>query len=172
MGSFPIAQLREPFTTIQFIAERLDLIKLLRIDHPYGDNMWSAMDICEGWAKKRGFLTAKAARLDSFRAANNLLRMALDGKICLNLLPINYNKNIEYFNSHADIEKVKWIQAISNEDSTTREEHDTGDHQSSEDDSDDNELSSESKNSSSGSDYEDPPSSLPKIANKFAVLDY
>lgn len=45
------------------------------------------MDICDGWAKKRGFLTARAARLDSYRAANSILRMALDGKICLCLRP-------------------------------------------------------------------------------------
>lgn len=64
--------------------------KLLRIDHPDGDDQWSAMDVCDGWAKKRGFLTAKAARLDTFRAANNLLRMALDGKICLCLRPPEY----------------------------------------------------------------------------------
>ncbi|KRT80395.1 50S ribosome-binding GTPase [Oryctes borbonicus] len=90
MGSFPIAQLKEPFTTIQFLAERLDLVKILRIDHPEGDDEWSAMDVCDGWAKKRGYLTAKAARLDSYRAANSLLRMALDGKICLSLMPPGY----------------------------------------------------------------------------------
>lgn len=72
---------------IFFVAERLDLPKLLRIDHPDGDDTWSAMDICDGWAKKRGFVTARAARLDSYRAANSILRMALDGKICLCLRP-------------------------------------------------------------------------------------
>lgn len=71
-------------------AERLDLVSLLRIDHPDNDDTWSAMDICDGWAKKRGYLTAKAARLDSYRAANSILRMALDGKICLCLRPPSY----------------------------------------------------------------------------------
>lgn len=44
-----------------------------------------------GWALKRGFRTAKAARLDSYRAANNILRMALDGKIALCLHPPNFS---------------------------------------------------------------------------------
>lgn len=74
------------------VAERLDLIKLLRIVHPYDDDTWSAMDICDGWAKKRGYVTAKAARLDSYRAANSLLRMALDGKICFCLRPPGFLK--------------------------------------------------------------------------------
>lgn len=65
-------------------------MSLLRIDHPDNDDTWSAMDICDGWAKKRGYLTAKAARLDSYRAANSILRMALDGKICLCLRPPSY----------------------------------------------------------------------------------
>lgn len=71
-------------------AEHIDLPMLLRITHPTNDDEWSAMDICDAWAKKRGYFTAKAARLDTYRAANNILRMALDGKICLNLKPPNY----------------------------------------------------------------------------------
>lgn len=47
-----------------------------------------------GWAKKRGFLTARAARLDTYRAANHLLRLALDGKICLCLRPAGYSTKI------------------------------------------------------------------------------
>ncbi|XP_030766016.1 guanine nucleotide-binding protein-like 1 [Sitophilus oryzae] len=115
MGSFPIAQLREPYSTIKYLGERLDLIKMLRIEHPYNDETWSAMDICDGWAKKRGYLTAKAARLDSYRAANSLLRMALDGKICLCLRPPHYTRRREFWQTHPDVEKVKWIQALSKE---------------------------------------------------------
>ena len=42
------------------------------------------------WATKRGFLTAKAGRPDVYRAANNLLRMALDGRLCLCMRPPNF----------------------------------------------------------------------------------
>lgn len=39
------------------------------------------------WALKRGFLTAKASRPDMYRAANHILRLALDGRINLYLRP-------------------------------------------------------------------------------------
>ncbi|KAG8293310.1 Guanine nucleotide-binding-like protein 1 [Homalodisca vitripennis] len=47
MGSYPIAQLREPFSSVQYLAERVDLVHLLRIIHPESDTTWSAMDICD-----------------------------------------------------------------------------------------------------------------------------
>lgn len=48
MGSFPIAQLRDPYSAVRYLAERLDLIKLLRIQHPEDDDEWSTVDICDG----------------------------------------------------------------------------------------------------------------------------
>lgn len=48
MGSFPIAQLREPFSAVQYLAERIDLPNLLKLQHPDQDDEWSAMDICDG----------------------------------------------------------------------------------------------------------------------------
>lgn len=90
IGSYPIAQLREPFASIQFLAERIDLIKTLNIKV---EGLWSAAEICEAWALKRCFLTAKAARPDTNRAANSILRMALAGQIRLSLLPPNFVSN-------------------------------------------------------------------------------
>lgn len=110
MGCYPIAQLREPFTTVKFLAEHLNLQAMLKLEHPDHDEEWSAMNICEAWAKKRGFVTARAARLDSYRAANSLLRFALDGKICLSLRPPEFSKNREYWLKHEDNTTVKWIQ--------------------------------------------------------------
>lgn len=48
MGSYPIAQLREPFSSVQFLAERLNLVKLLKLQHPENDETWSAFDMCDG----------------------------------------------------------------------------------------------------------------------------
>ena len=71
------------------------------------DNMfqerWSAYDICEGWAIKRGYITARSNRPDIHRAANHLLRMTLDGKITLSLFPPNYGNSQEFWNSHPDL---------------------------------------------------------------------
>jgi len=113
MGGYPIAQLREPFASLRFLCERLDLPNILDVDHPEGANReWTPFDICDAWALKRGFLTAKAARPDTFRAANNILRMALDGKLTLCLKPIGYTENIQKWENHPDIAEVKRIQAL------------------------------------------------------------
>ncbi|XP_011504502.1 PREDICTED: guanine nucleotide-binding protein-like 1 [Ceratosolen solmsi marchali] len=111
MGSFPIAQVRDPYTTIKFLAERIDFPKLLKLQHPDNDDSWSALDICDGWAAKRGYRTAKAARLDTYRAANSLLRMALEGKICLYAYPPKWSIEQEIWENHSSIKVVKWIQA-------------------------------------------------------------
>lgn len=42
------------------------------------------------WAEKRGYKTAKAARNDVYRAANSLLRLALDGRLSLCFHPPGY----------------------------------------------------------------------------------
>jgi ribosome biogenesis GTPase A len=112
MGSYPIAQLREPYGSVKFLAERLDIPKLLAIKHPEGDEEWSAMDICDAFALKRGFLTAKAARPDTYRAANSILRMALDGKITLSLKPKGFSERKEFWETHLELESVKEIQAL------------------------------------------------------------
>ncbi|CAB3238224.1 unnamed protein product [Arctia plantaginis] len=158
MGSYPIAQLREPYTAIRYIAERLDLPKLLRIDHPEGDNTWSPRDICDGWAKKRGYLTAKAARLDTYRAANNILRMALDGKICLWLRPPGFAEQKEKYETAEEIKYIKWVQALTGA-SVIEEVTSSDEGHQSEGDSDADE--------SSGDDDEEEQTIM---ANKFAAL--
>nr|CAD7454161.1 unnamed protein product [Timema tahoe] len=52
MGSFPIAQLRDPYSAIRYLAERCDLPKLLKLKHPENDEEWSAIDVCDDfWAQ-------------------------------------------------------------------------------------------------------------------------
>ncbi|KAL4237299.1 Guanine nucleotide-binding-like protein 1 [Mactra antiquata] len=114
-GIYPIAQVRDPFSTVEYIAKRLDLPHMLKLkpvdeDEDVSTFQWSAMDICEAWAEKRGFLTAKAARLDAYRAANNILRLALDGRICLCLYPKGYVAKQEYWTVHKDTEMFIGLQ--------------------------------------------------------------
>lgn len=45
------------------------------------------------WAERRGYKTAKAARNDVYRAANSLLRLAIDGRLCLCLRPPGYSQS-------------------------------------------------------------------------------
>jgi ribosome biogenesis GTPase A/vacuolar-type H+-ATPase subunit H len=112
LGSYPIAQLREPYASIKFLAERVNLPQLLVLKHPDGDDEWSAMDICDAFALKRGFLTAKAARPDTYRAANSILRMALDGKIALSLKPCGFHAKKKFWETHEELRKVEDIQAL------------------------------------------------------------
>lgn len=96
MGCYPIAQLRQPFAALKYLAERINLVKLLNLQHVNGmDNTekWSTMDICEAFAIKRGFYTAKAANPDVQRSANLILRLALEGKLVMAIFPPNYSKN-------------------------------------------------------------------------------
>ncbi|EEC02232.1 GTP-binding protein mmr1, putative [Ixodes scapularis] len=99
-GCFPVAQLREPYSAIEFLAKRLPVPSILKLEPPESDSVgpagdtypWSAFELCEAWALQRGYLTAKAGRPDSYRAANSLLRMALDGRtLCLSFRPPGYS---------------------------------------------------------------------------------
>lgn len=112
LGSYPIAQLREPYATIKYLAERVNLPELLNVKHPEGDEEWSAIDICDAWALKRGFQTAKTARPDTYRAANSILRMALDGKITMHLTPPGYTESGDQWREHSEIEEVRRIQTL------------------------------------------------------------
>lgn len=98
-GMYPIAQVRNPISVVRYLAERVPLVKVLKLEteikkledflleKDYVKDGWTAWKICESWAMKRGYRTAKAARLDVARAANHILRLALDGRIVLATVP-------------------------------------------------------------------------------------
>ncbi len=113
-GLYPIAQLQEPYSAVRYISERERVIELLKIEHPQkaevdGDVVWTPLDICEAWAIKRGYNTAKASRPDVYRAANEILRMALDGRLCLSLKPKGYYKELDFWVNHEDTQKLNEI---------------------------------------------------------------
>ena len=125
MGCFPIAQVREPYSAIQYIAQRIDIAKILGLQHPDASSgkkqedssdtklEWSAYDVCEAWAVKKGFRTAKAARPDLYRAANHLLRMAFDGRtLCLAFYPEGYVRGKDVWESHEDVASIKTLQSV------------------------------------------------------------
>ncbi|KAL3870571.1 hypothetical protein ACJMK2_038622 [Sinanodonta woodiana] len=103
-GIYPIAQVRETVSPIRYLAERINVPQALKIKHleEKEDTEWSATDICDAWAKKRGFVTAKAARLDTYRAANYILRMAVDGRLCLCFRPPGYTENKDFWENHPE----------------------------------------------------------------------
>ncbi|KJE93583.1 HSR1 protein [Capsaspora owczarzaki ATCC 30864] len=181
---YPIAQVSEPYTVIKFLAERVDLIRLLDLQqHPDPDEnakpnpVWSAWDICEAWAEKRGYRTAKAARLDVYRGANSLLRLAVDGRIVLSMKPPGF------YAQHKDqIEReglapmpVKFSTFASKE-HEKRVQEQIRDHRAAE--SEEGDDSEEDSDGSSNEDTDDEPAAsttkasraAPKVSNAFALL--
>lgn len=57
------------------------------------DNYYIYFEI-SAWAIKRGFHTAKGAKLDIYRAANHLLRLIVQGRFNLCLRPPKYSEEI------------------------------------------------------------------------------
>ncbi|XP_022710458.1 guanine nucleotide-binding protein-like 1 [Varroa jacobsoni] len=88
-GSFPIAQLRTPLAAVEYVAQRIHVERILRLPKVDTDESgWSAFEIAESWAEKRGFITARTGRPDVNRAAHHLLRMVLDGRtLCVAFRP-------------------------------------------------------------------------------------
>ena len=109
-GIFPIAQVREPYSVVRYLAERLPLPSLLKLSK--GESIepgeaWTAFAICDSWAEQRGFLTARAARPDAYRAANHLLRLAVEGRLCLCMRPPAYTKDTHLWSNHPDLDAFK-----------------------------------------------------------------
>ncbi|NXP77357.1 GNL1 protein, partial [Ramphastos sulfuratus] len=90
-GVYPISQLQEPYSAVGYLASRLPLPTLLQL--PSATSAWTAWDICEAWAEKRGYKTARTARNDVYRAANSILRLAAEGKLPLCHRPPGYSQN-------------------------------------------------------------------------------
>ena len=69
-GMFPIAQVQEPYTAVGYLAQRVNLIPLLKIQHPLHGSKpgegkleeWSAWDICEGALLLRVCVSAQFLR--------------------------------------------------------------------------------------------------------------
>lgn len=59
-----------------------------------------------GWAEKKGFLTAKAARKDAYRAANHILRLTVEGRICLSFRPPEYTTNKKIWESDPETQAI------------------------------------------------------------------
>nr|KAF6461952.1 putative G protein nucleolar 1 (putative) [Molossus molossus] len=114
-GIYPIAQIQEPYTAVGYLASRIPVQVLLHLrhpeaEHPSAEHPWCAWDICEAWAEKRGYKTARAARNDVYRAANSLLRLALDGRLSLCFHPPGYAQQKGTWESHPETMELVALQ--------------------------------------------------------------
>ncbi|XP_065829566.1 guanine nucleotide-binding protein-like 1 [Oscarella lobularis] len=97
-GLFPVSQVQEPYSPVGYLAARIPLVEILGIRREEGDvsdpdRPMSAWEICFYWAEKRGYYTARAARPDAYRAANSLLRLTIEGRLCMAMRPPGYAKD-------------------------------------------------------------------------------
>ncbi|KAJ1893769.1 hypothetical protein LPJ66_005567 [Kickxella alabastrina] len=102
-GLYNIAQIQEPYTSVQYLAERVPVEQLLNLLPENTSGMvkgqWSAWAICEAFAVDRGFYTSKAARPDVYRAALHILRWELDGRILMSFKPPGFFRDLSNENS-------------------------------------------------------------------------
>ncbi|XP_061803691.1 guanine nucleotide-binding protein-like 1 [Nerophis lumbriciformis] len=142
-GIYPVSQLQEPYSSIGYLCERTPFLSVLKLKHPnlqefttQGDQTseepsWTAWDVCEAWAERRGYKTAKAARNDVYRAANSLLRLTTDGRLCLCLRPRGYSCLREHWESHTDIPDILALQGRTSEEDAAGKRDDEDDGESS-----------------------------------------
>jgi len=85
-GLFPIAQVREPYSAVAFLAERVAVEKIYGLTQKDPSHPWSAWKLCEAYAKKREYTTRHGA-WDTYRAGNEILRDTVDGRVVLYFYP-------------------------------------------------------------------------------------
>uniref|UniRef100_A0A672HHZ2 Guanine nucleotide-binding protein-like 1 n=1 Tax=Salarias fasciatus TaxID=181472 RepID=A0A672HHZ2_SALFA len=143
-GIYPVSQLQEPYSSVGYLCERTPFLSVLKLKHPSlqendsqqgsqgsGEPGWTAWDVCEAWAERRGYKTAKAARNDVYRAANSLLRLAIDGRLCLCLRPTGYSCLREHWENHPDLPEIMALQGRLTEEEGAGERDDEDDGESS-----------------------------------------
>lgn len=77
-GIYPLSQLREPYSIVRFFLERLPLEKIYHI--PLEENM-SVIHFVEEFALKNNYITGKAGRPDTHKAAREILTDCITGRI-------------------------------------------------------------------------------------------
>lgn len=143
-GIYPVSQLQDPYSSVGYLCERTPFLSVLKLTHPSLMEMdphlrnqgsegakWTAWDVCEAWAERRGYKTAKAARNDVYRAANSLLRLAIDGRLCMCLRPPGYSCLREHWENHPDLPEIMALQGRTNEEEGIEEPDDDDDGESS-----------------------------------------
>eukprot|EP01065_Artemidia_motanka_P051704 TRINITY_DN915_c4_g1_i1.p1 TRINITY_DN915_c4_g1~~TRINITY_DN915_c4_g1_i1.p1 ORF type:complete len:648 (+),score=200.84 TRINITY_DN915_c4_g1_i1:78-2021(+) len=99
MGTFPISQVREPYSAVAYLAARLPLEQIYHLRRPRGaddDEPWSGWMVCEAYAEKKGYFVKRGKGVpDAHRGGQHILKEALSGQLVLFFLPPPLNKAAE-----------------------------------------------------------------------------
>ncbi|XP_064107488.1 guanine nucleotide-binding protein-like 1 [Macrobrachium nipponense] len=116
LGSFPVAQVRDPIGVVHYIASRLDVPKILKLHLSEGDedSEWTSYLICKAWAEKRGYRTKSRGVEDASRAANEILRFCLNGykSLVIYQRPPGFSNDKGKYESASEIHRIKLIQGV------------------------------------------------------------
>jgi ribosome biogenesis GTPase A len=99
-GIFPVSQVREPYSTIQYLAEHVPIEEIYKLKKLEGEEYWSAFGICESYATKRGFFT-KNGRANTHKAGCEILFDIIDGRIEWFFEPESADININTYQLHS-----------------------------------------------------------------------
>lgn len=125
-GTFPISQVRCPMSVVGFLASHINITRVLGLkppseQHPDPLNnslvaKWTPYTISEAWALKRQYhVKGRGGRLDTSRAANELLRMSLNAKnnLVLGLHPKGYHsKKVALEAMSEQITAIRQVQGV------------------------------------------------------------
>ncbi len=88
-GLYPSGQVREPYSAVHFLHERIAVDQLYDLHFPYdeephvprdADHAWSAWELCDAYAVLRGY-RPRGGRPDAYRAGKDILREAGEGVV-------------------------------------------------------------------------------------------
>eukprot|EP01064_Diplonema_japonicum_P008813 TRINITY_DN1624_c0_g1_i2.p1 TRINITY_DN1624_c0_g1~~TRINITY_DN1624_c0_g1_i2.p1 ORF type:complete len:612 (+),score=125.17 TRINITY_DN1624_c0_g1_i2:47-1837(+) len=91
MGSFALAQNREPYSAVHYLGQRLPLERIYHMQRPRSadpEDGWSGWALCESYAEKNGmFLNRGRGIPDCYRAGQAIIKEAVNGILVLYFLP-------------------------------------------------------------------------------------
>ncbi|KAJ9455029.1 Large subunit GTPase 1-like protein [Diplonema papillatum] len=89
MGSYSLAQNREPYSAVHYLGERLPLERIYHLQPPRSTDIgWCGWTVCEAFAEKNGMFLRRGKGLpDAYRAGQKILKEFVTGVLVLYFLP-------------------------------------------------------------------------------------
>lgn len=87
LGVIPVAQVREPYTAVRYLAQALPLERMYGLALPKDEDAWTPLALCEALATKRGIHIARTGRPDGHAAGREVIYDSQDGVLPIAWLP-------------------------------------------------------------------------------------